>query len=95
MHYLKLSGLIPANKQIEFEQTYRFAIVQIPRSCAGYNIAKDVLNENIYHFTSYWDSVDSLHAFTQSSAFLMIIGAYNTLGKLYENVSGEMNISKN
>jgi hypothetical protein len=95
MHYLRLSGLIPANKQNEFEQTYRFAIVQIPRACTGYNISKDVLNQDVYHFTSYWESSESLHVFTHSSTFLMIIGAFNTLGKLYENVSGEMSVSDN
>jgi len=93
MYYLKLSGFIPENKQMEFEQTYRFVITQIPLLCNGYRISKDVLHEGIYNFTSYWSSLSSVKNFAKSPAFLMMLGAFNTLGKLYENVTGEMIMS--
>ncbi len=95
MYYLKLSGYIPEPKIREFEQTYRLAFTQIPKTCTGYSMSKDTLNEGVFHFISYWDSVSPLRAFAQSSPFLMLVGAYNTLGKLIENVNGEMLASRN
>ena len=90
MYYIKLSGFIPGTKQLEFEQTYRFASTQIPRSCRGYNMSQDVLNEGVYHFNFYWDGLEAMHEFTRSSPFLIIIGAFRTLGELRENVTGEI-----
>ena len=89
MYYLRLSGSIPDHKQLEFEQTYRFAATQIPGTCKNYVLSKDVLKEGIYHFTSYWETLETLHLFTHSSVFMMLIGAYNTLGLLLENTKGE------
>jgi len=90
MYYLKLSGFIPENKQREFEQTYRLVSTQIPRICRSYSISKDALDEGIYHFISYWPFRSSLESFSRSASFLMLIGAFKTLGELHENVSGEM-----
>jgi len=95
MYYLKLSGLIPEEKQMEFEQTYRFVATQIPKSCTSFSISKDVLNEDTYYFTSIWSSSESLHNFSQSPVFLMLLGAFNALGKLRENVSGQVSMSLN
>ena len=90
MYYLKLSGFIPENKQREFEQTYRLVSTQIPRICRNYNISKDALDEGVYHFISYWPFQSSLESFSHSASFLMLIGAFKTLGELHENVRGEM-----
>jgi alpha-amylase/alpha-mannosidase (GH57 family) len=90
MYYLKLSGFIPENKQREFEQTYRLVSTQIPKICRGYNITKDALNDGIYHFISYWPFEASLDSFSHSTSFIMLMGAFKTLGELQENVSGEM-----
>jgi quinol monooxygenase YgiN len=95
MYYLKLSGYIPETKQLEFEQTYRLVTTQIPRACTGYNISKDALNEGVYHFISYWSSISQINSFSHSASYLMMTGAFKTLGELYENVSGEMMQSKN
>ena len=94
MYYLKLSGFIPENKQLEFEQTYRLVSTQIPRSCEGYNISKDVLDEGVYHFISYWPFHAQLQSFSHSSSFVMLIGAFKTLGELYEKKEGEMTDAK-
>ena len=80
---------------MEFEQTFRFVITQIPRICTGYRISKDLLNEDVYDFTSYWATISAAKTFTQSPVFLMMLGAFNTLGKLYENISGEMIMTPN
>jgi len=93
MYFLKLSGYIPKSKQIEFEQTYRLAATQIPRTCEEYSIAKDALNEDVYYFISYWPLPSHVRSFSQSSPFIMLKGAFKTLGELYENSSGE--ITKN
>jgi hypothetical protein len=90
MYYLKLSGYIPESKQMEFEQTYRFACTQIPRTCDSYNISKDALDEGVYHFISYWHQMSQLRSYSQSASFLMLTGAFKTLGELYENSSGEI-----
>ena len=90
MYYLKLSGFIPEDKQREFEQTYRLVSTQIPRICKGYNISKDALDEGTYHFISYWPFEHSLESFSHSPSFMMLTGAFKTLGELYENVSGEI-----
>jgi len=90
MYFLKLSGYIPKNKQTEFEQTYRLAVTQIPRTCEEYNISKDALNEDVYYFVSYWTLSSQLHSFSQSPSFIMLTGAFMALGELYENSSGEI-----
>jgi len=90
MYFLKLSGYIPKNKQIEFEQTYRLAVTQIPRTCEEYNISKDALNEDVYYFVSYWPLLSQCQSFSQSASFIMLTGAFMALGELYENSSGEI-----
>jgi len=97
MYYLKLSGYIPENKQMEFEQTYRFVSTQIPKSCGGYSITKDALNDGIYHFISYWSFFSHMRSFSHSPSFLMMTGAFKTLGELRENETGEImqNINQN
>lgn len=93
MYFLRLSGYIPENKQVEFEQTYRLVSKQIPGTCEGYSISKDALNEGIYYFISYWRLQSHLQTFSRSAPFLIIKGAFRTLGILSENTSGEMIVS--
>lgn len=90
MYYLKLSGFIPKNKEVEFEQTYRFTRFQIPAACTEYIFSKDALEEGIYYFISYWPSVSALESYIQSAAFLMITGAFKTLGALYVRSNGKI-----
>jgi hypothetical protein len=90
MYYLKLSGFIPQDKQQEFEQTYMFIRVQIPKTCISFSITKDVIEEDIYSFISYWPLLSNLQRFEQSPPFAVLTGAFRTLGELYENTSGEM-----
>ena len=90
MYYIKLSGTIPGPKQLEFEQTYRFASIQIPKTCKGYNMTRDVLDDEIYHFSFYWDGTEAMHKFIKSSPYLIIVGAFRTLGELKENSIGEI-----
>jgi quinol monooxygenase YgiN len=94
MYYLKLSGFIPESKQMEFEQTYRLISRQIPKTCDGYTISKDALDEGVYYFVSYWSLQQQLQFFSHSTSFLMMMGAFKTLGELRENVSGEMTQAK-
>jgi hypothetical protein len=95
MYYVKLSGFIPKNKQREFEQTYRLVSSQIPKTCPEHNISKDIAHENVYHFVSYCVSPDAMEAFSHSPAFIMLIGAFKTLGKLSDHTQGEMVPTKN
>jgi hypothetical protein len=95
MFFLKLTGFIPGNKQLEFEQTYRYIADQIPTACSRYSISKDALNEGVYHFISYWNSLPQLQTFSQSLCYLILIGAFNTLGELRENTKAELVLTEN
>ena len=88
MFFLKVSGVIPGNKQTEFEQTYRYVSSLIPHSCVKYSLTRDVQQQDAYQFMSYWESKDFMEAFAQSSAYRMLKGAFLTLGRLLEDGSG-------
>jgi len=88
-YFLKLSGTIPKEKELEFEQTYRFVATQMPKTCVDYSIAKDVLHDGFYYFVSYWPSLEAMDTFSHSSIFSMLLGAFNVLGQLSEHVYGE------
>lgn len=90
MHFLKIKGRIPKNKQTEFEQTFRLAGTQIPESCAGFSINQDPSVENEYLFVSYWPFPESIEEFTRSTAYMLLVGAFKNLGELEENYSGEI-----
>ena len=91
MYFLKITGFIPENKQVEFEQTIRLLKSQMPKSCAGFNTSKDITDKENYQFIAYWDKLPYLQTFTHSSTCLMLLGAFRTLGKLKENTCGKMN----
>lgn len=90
MYYLKITGFIPENKQVEFEQTILLLKSQMPKSCAGYNTSMDIMDKENYQFIAYWDKLPNLQSFTRASTYLMLLGAFRTLGKLTENTSGKM-----
>jgi hypothetical protein len=90
MYYLKITGFIPENKQLEFEQTISFVSLKMPESCTGFDTSKDITDNENYQFMAYWDRLSSLQSFTRSKICLIILGAFRTLGKLKEKKSGEM-----
>lgn len=91
MYFLKITGFIPENKQVEFEQTIRLLKSKMPKSCTGYNTTRDITDKENYQFIAYWDKLPSLQSFARSSTCSMLLGAFRTLGKLKENTSGKMN----
>lgn len=88
MFFLRISGLIPANKHMEFEQTYRYVSSLIPHSCMKYSLTRDFQQPDFFQFMSYWESKDFMEAFSQSAAYRMMKGAFLTLGRLSEDKSG-------
>jgi len=90
MYYLKITGLIPENKQVEFEQTIRMVGAKMPQSCTGFKTSRDITEKENFQFIAYWDKLPLLKSFTQSSTCLMIVGAFRTLGKLKENTTGKI-----
>jgi heme-degrading monooxygenase HmoA len=90
MYFHKVSGTIPENKHKEFEQTFSMVGAKLPEGCAGIEFSRDIEDENRYHFISFWDQMNSLEHFTHSSASMMLLGAFKTLGTLSENKSGIM-----
>jgi len=66
------------------------ASTQIPRSCTSYTVSKDSLDDGVYHFMTYWETREAARIFSQSTTFSMLIGAFKTLGELYENGLGEL-----
>jgi hypothetical protein len=91
MYFLRITGFIPENKQVEFEQTIHLLKSQMPKSCSGFNTTRDITNKNNYQFLAYWEKLPYLKSFTRSSTCTMLLGAFRTLGKLKENTSGKMN----
>ena len=89
MYIQGISGKIPANKQVEFEQTYRFVVTQLPENCSAGHIAKDAIHDCVYHITFQSENLHILKSFTRTPVFTMLIGAFKTLGKLYENKQGK------
>jgi len=95
MYYLVLAGLIPEEQYAEFEQTYGLVSGQMPTTCIGYQIKRDKKNLDIYRFVSYWSSPEEVKAFRKTPAYLMLNGAFSTLGELIENSEGKMNVPSN
>jgi hypothetical protein len=93
MYFQNLSGIIPTNKQVEFEQTFRLVISQMPDGCKTSYIAKDVIHDGVYYITFQWEDLHALKSFTHSPIFTILVGAFNTLGKLYENNGGEIHLN--
>lgn len=90
MYCLRLTGTIKAHNRMEFEQTYRVFCPEIPESCLGYFISRDVLHESVYHFISFWPFMETLEVFAQSNIYNALVGAFKTLGELRENSSAEL-----
>jgi hypothetical protein len=89
MFYIKLKGFVPINKKMEFEQTFKLVSTQISNDCLLYNI-NNPATDGIYQFISYWDNKETLCAFTISPAFIILIGAFKTLGELRDQSIGEV-----
>jgi quinol monooxygenase YgiN len=88
MYFLKISGLIPLNKQTEFEQTYRYMRTLIPAACSSYALTRDFSREDEYQFMSYWELKDTMEDFARTPAYKMLKGAFQTLGSLHEDKRG-------
>lgn len=88
MYFLKITGLIPINKQTEFEQTYRYVRTLIPATCSSYALTRDFHREDEYQFMSYWELKDTMEDFARTPAYKMLKGAFQTLGSLHEDKSG-------
>lgn len=84
MYYMSVSGFIPEEKKIEFEQTCHLTGTQIPKTCAGFSFRKDQNIQDTYRFISYWSSLEALEEFKASTPFHMLIGAISALGELIE-----------
>lgn len=90
MYFYLISGVIPGNKSLEFEQTFRIVKSRLSNHCTGCSCSRDLEEENKYHFISYWDRLDSMESFTHSAYSKMLLGAFQTLGKLSQSMSGIM-----
>ena len=88
MYFLRITGLIPVNKQTEFEQTYRYVRSQIPATCSNYALTRDFHQEDEYQFMSYWELKDTMEDFARTPAYKMLKGAFQTLGSLHEDKRG-------
>jgi len=89
LYFLKISGLISKTKQQEFQQTVQFIFNQLSNACLGRNLALDVINPGLYHFYSVWKTEDSLIAFKNSHEFELLMGAFKTLGKYEQTMTGK------
>lgn len=90
MYFQRVSGIIPQNKHKEFEQTLKLVGAEFPDGCVGMEFTRDLKNIDRYFFISFWDKLDSMEHFEHSSANMVMLGAFRTLGELSENKSGIM-----
>jgi hypothetical protein len=90
MYYLLLTGLIPEEQQAEFEQTYTLVSRQMPVTCAGHEIKRDQRNHDKYRFISFWTNFEEVKAFKKTPPYLMLNGAFLTLGELIESTEGKL-----
>ncbi|HTS43062.1 MAG TPA: antibiotic biosynthesis monooxygenase [Puia sp.] len=97
MYYLLLSGFIPEHKQSEFEQTCLLVSSQIPQTCSGYSFHRDEKNPYKYRFISYWPDGEEVEKYMKSPGYIMLSGAFSTLGELIEQANGKLvySVSKN
>ncbi len=91
MYYLVLIGLIPEEQQAEFEQTYTLVSGQMPGTCTGHQVKRDKTNHDKFRFISYWTNFEEVKAFKKTPAYLMLNGAFLTLGELIESTEGKLN----
>ena len=89
-HFLKMSGSVPPHKHMEFEQTFKFVSNQLSTDCLQYSLSIDIFNTNLYHFYSLWSSAESQNKFLRSTEFLVLEGAFQTLGSPDRSSSGKM-----
>jgi len=93
MYYLVLSAFVPLQKHHEFEETCKLASFQMPDTCPVHDFYKNELARNEYYMISYWQTIESLNEYVKSPAYLMISGAFHTLGEHSSNVFGTVGIS--
>ena len=94
---LVMVGKIPANKKIEFEQTFRVGFSSFSKDCISKNLSEDCDQKGLYYFFSMWSCEDSLRKFKKSPEFQLLNGAFYALGnagpRLYENgLSSEQHV---
>src|SRR5664279_857889 len=89
-HFFKMSGLVPLSKNKEFEQTFRFVVNQLSPDCLQYCLSTDIFIAGQYHFYSLWPSAKSLGKFLKSAEYLVLQGAFQTLGLPDENTAGKL-----
>jgi hypothetical protein len=84
-----MSGFVPLSKHKEFEQTFRFVSNQVSPDCMQFSLAADIFVANEYHYYSLWPTAESLDAFCRSKEFLVIEGAFQTLGSQDQDIRGK------
>lgn len=88
--FLKLSGVIAENNTKEFVQTFKYVFSQLSAECLQKNLSVDCLSAGHYYFFSLWSSPGSLKNFMKSEEFLMIEGAFETLGAANKKLNGQL-----
>lgn len=88
LHFLKISGVIHAEKHHEFQQTVQFIFNQLPQQCVKREFSIDIHNADLYHIYTLWQSEQSLIAFKFSNELNLLSGAFQTLGTNSETVTG-------
>ena len=89
-HFLKISGTVPSGKRREFEQTFKFVANHLGPNCLQHALSADIFLLDRYYFYSLWRSSESLEDFFKSQEFVVLEGAFKTLGVLEKRMSGEL-----
>ena len=74
MYSLKIKGVVPKNKKIEFNQSLGFLVKQFPPKWHRSHIANDIIQDDIYYFDSMWESKEDLEEFMNNEQYKALIG---------------------
>lgn len=88
LYFLKVSGTVQPAKQREFKQTVLFVFNHLPSSCISRNLALDLHQPDLYHVYCLWRSREALIAFRSSNEFVLLKGAFETLGTYRDAIAG-------
>lgn len=90
MYYIRISGYIPPDKVNEFKMTADSCFASWRQRCVDLHFSKDMIYNDLCHYQSTWDDVDSYLDFMRSEDYKVLQGCFRVLGSLNKISHGEM-----
>ncbi len=90
MYILKITGLIPEQKHLEFEQSLSEIHEQIKDDCTEFAISRDLNEKDLYYLHIYWNTKETYQSFLDSQDYHVLCGSFQVLGIIREITSGKL-----